>query len=175
MTSLQPKGASIRSDPKELHAVIGVRFANNRTYYVRRSAKMTNFPSVWSLLSIQYDPRWLKDANDLAKVQTLMERMSKERLGGAPIKVKRFLTSGDDPDSPVGRHVHLHLYEIELPEEPQLNPDYYTDAAWLTPEKYEQVSADESCGLCLRLWSDFSWLAGFSDRPFISRKAANHV
>ena len=160
--------------PKKLHAIIGVMFTDDRTFYVRRSSKMKNFPSVWSLLSIQFDPQSLVDPKeDLARVQQLMEKMSNERLGGTPIRVKRYLISGDDPDSPVGRRVHLHLYEVVLDDDPKLNADYYTDAAWLTPEEYEEKSADQQCGLCLRLWSDYSWLAGHSDRPFISRRAAN--
>lgn len=158
----------------ELHAVIGVRFNGDVTYYVKRSEKMTNYPSVWSLLSIQFDPAWLKNPEDLDKVQSLMEKMSDERLCGAPILVKRHLISGDDPDSPVGRHVHLHLYEVDLPEEPQLNPDYYTDAAWLSPEEYENVSAGQACGLCLNLWSDYAWMAGLSDRPFVPRQVVHH-
>ncbi len=162
------------SRPTELHAVIGVRFTDNLTYYVKRSRKMANFPSVWSLMSIRFDPTGLKDPKDLSKVQPLMGAMSKERLGSVPIKVKRYLISGDDPDSPVGQHVHLHLYEVELSEEPRLNPDYYTDAAWLTPEEYEELSANQTCGLCLRLWSDYAWLAGISDRPYISRSMAHH-
>ena len=78
--------------------------------------------------------------------------------------MKKHLTSGDDPDSPVGQHVHLHLYEIELTEEPLLNPDYYADSAWLTAEEYEKISSGQPCGLCLRLWSDYAWMAGITDR-----------
>jgi hypothetical protein len=126
-------------------------------------------------MSIQFAPAWLTDPNDLSKAQSLMEKMSAERLGGVPITVKRYLISGDDPDSPVGQHVHLHLYEVELLEEPRLNPRYYTEAAWLTPEEYERLSADQTCGLCLRLWSDYAWLAGISDRPFVSKPVAQHV
>lgn len=162
------------SRPTELHAVIGVRFTDNLTYYVKRSRKMANFPSVWSLMSIQFDPAWLKNPKDLLKAQSLMEAMSEERLGDVPIEVKRYLISGDDPDSPVDQHVHLHLYEVGLAEEPRLNPDYYTEAAWLTPEEYERLSADQTCGLCLRLWSDYAWLAGISDRPFVSRSMVHH-
>lgn len=164
----------MKSSPSELHAVIGVRFSGNRTYYVKRSKKMENYPAVWSLPSIKYDPAWLRNPNDLSKVQSLMENMSKQRLGSVPIRVKRHLTSGNDPNSPVGRHVHLHLYEIEFGEEPRLNPDYYTDAAWLTPERYEEISAGQACGLCLRLWSDYAWMTGISGRPFIGREMTHH-
>ena len=155
----------------ELHAVIGVRFSGELTYYVKRSDKMVNFPSVWSLPSLQFDPEQLTDPQDLPNVQTLMDALSEERLGGVPVTVKKHLISGDDPDSPIGRHVHLHLYEIELTEEPRLNQDYYTDSAWLTAEEYEEISSGQPCGLCLRLWSDFAWMSSITDRPFVSKRA----
>ena len=41
---------------KPIHAVIGVRRAGGATFYVRRSEYMENYPGVWSLFSIQYDP-----------------------------------------------------------------------------------------------------------------------
>lgn len=154
----------------ELHAVIGVRFSGNETYYVKRSKNMRNFPSVWSLLSIQFDPSWLTHPEDLKKVQILMEKMSRERLGGVPVRVKKWLISGSDSESPVGCPVHLHLYEIDLLEEPRLNSQFYTDAAWLTAQKYELFSAGQACGLCLRLWSDYAWMAGLTDRPFVARE-----
>ena len=158
----------------KLHAVIGVRFGPGRTFYVKRSGKMANYPSVWSLLSIQFDPIELPDPDDLPKVQEFMESMSKERLGGVAISTKGFLTSGNSTDNPFGKHVHLYLYEVEFSREPVLNPDYYTDAAWLTPEEYEERSAGQRCGLCLRLWSDYAWMAGLSHRPFIPNREAQH-
>jgi len=157
--------------PGEIHAIIGVRHRGDLTYYVRRSEKMANYPSVWSLLSIQFDPDWLDDPEDLDKVQQLLIKMSEERLGGVPIELKEHVTSGDSDRNPMNEHVHLHLYEIELPEEPILNPDYYSDAAWLSPEQYEEKSTGQKCGLCLRLWSDHAWMAGISDRPFVARAA----
>ena len=90
----------------ELHAIIGVRHSGELTYYVKRSDKMANFPSVWSLFSLQFDPEQLTDPRDLPKVQSLMDALSEERLGGVPVTVKKHLISGDDPDSPVGQHVH---------------------------------------------------------------------
>lgn len=146
---------------EELHAVIGVWYRDGKTYYVKRSSQMENYPNVWSLLSIQFDP------NSDSKIQELFELMSEERLNGAKLKVKEHLTSGDDPDSPVGQHVHLHLYELELLEEPKLNSKFYTDARWMTPAEYQDASVGQKCGLCLRLWSDYAWLAGLSDRPFV--------
>lgn len=159
----------------KLRAVIGVRFRNHLTYYVKRSESMENYPGVWSLFSTQFDPNELGDPEDLTRVQRLMEEMSKERLGGVPIIVKRHLTSGDSDDNPINKHVYLHLYEIELPEEPRLNPDYYAAGEWLTPEEYQRRSANQKCGLCLRLWSDYAWMAGITDRPFVPQHETTHV
>ena len=155
------------SEPlKKLHAVIGVGYKDNLTLYVKRSEKMENYPGVWSLLSIRFDPEELDDPGDLVTVQQLMEKMSRERLNSTPIAVKQHLTSADSAKNPINRHVFLHLYEVELLEEPVLNPDFYADSAWLTPEEYEECSKDAQCGLCLRMWSDYAWLHGIVDRPF---------
>lgn len=154
-----------------LHAVIGVWHRGDVAYYVRRSEKMENYPGLWSLFSTQFLPEELTDAKDLSAAQRLMERMSYERLYGEPVTVMDHLISGDSDDNPIGRHVYLHLYEIELEKEPRLNLDFYTEGAWLTPGEYEQRTAGLRCGLCLRLWSDYAWLAGISDRPFIASEA----
>ncbi len=160
----------VRNEPSPLHAVVGVWHRADETYYVKRSSKMKNYPGVWSLLSIQYRSGDMEDSQDLFSVRRLMARMSRERLGGVPIRVNRHLTSGDSDHNPYNLHVHLHLYDIELEESPVLNPAYYTQGAWLTAEEYQRRSADRECGLCLRLWSDYAWLAGIMDRPFIPRE-----
>lgn len=159
----------------QLHAVIGVRYSGNRTFYVKRSQKMGNYPGVWSLPSIQFDHKQTPDPTDLSNVRPLMEKLSRERLGGVPIVVRCFLTAGNSAESPVGKHVFLYLYEIELPREPILNPDYYTEAAWLTARGYEQRSAGEPCGLCLRLWSDYAWMSGITDRPFVAQSVGSNA
>ena len=161
---------SLETHVLELHAVIGVWHRGDLTYYVKRSEKMENYPGLWSLFSIQFRPDELRNSKDLSFVRRLMQRLSQERLGGVPITVKEHLISGDSRDNPIGKHVYLHLYEIELAKEPNLNPDYYSGGAWLTPEEYERRSAGQLCGLCLRLWSDYAWLAGISDRPFVARE-----
>ena len=161
---------AVKSLP-EIHAVIGVWYCGERTYYVKRSEKMANYPGVWSLLSIQFEPHNLMDQNHLPDIQRLMEKMSVERLGGKPLVVRRHLVSGNSDQNPMEKHVSLHLYEIDLLEEPALNPDYYTEGAWLTAEQYEERAAGQPCGLCLRLWSDHAWLMGLTDRPFVSRTA----
>ena len=154
----------------ELHAVIGVWYRGDLAYYVKRSHRMRYYPGVWSLFSMQFEPSELKDPNDLRKVHRIMVKMSNERLGGTLIDVAGFLDSGNSDHNPYGRHVYLHLYEIQLDREPHLNPSYYTDGAWLTAEEYEGRSAGQPCGLCIRLWSDYSWLKGITDRPFIPRE-----
>ncbi len=143
---------------RPIYAVIGVRRSGSRTYYVRRSARMENYPLVWSLLSIQYDPDELRRPDDLSKVTAYMERMSAERLGGVPIRTKGLLIFGSEYSEALRRNVTLHLYDVELPKEPLLNPDYYIDGAWMTPEEYAFRSVGQTCGLCLRLWASFGWM-----------------
>lgn len=152
---------------KQIHAVIGVRRAKEKTFYVRRSDQMENYPGVWSLFSIQYDPRAVADMRDIAAVTPLFGAMSNERLGGVGVRVISYLTSGSSDRNPMGADVNLHLYEIEFDEEPMLNSRFYTHGAWLSAEEYEERCAEQVCGLCLRLWSDYAWLKGYTDRPFI--------
>lgn len=156
-----------RKYQSEVHAVIGVWTSGHLTYYVKRSQKMQRYPGVWSLLSIQFDPCKLEQPEDLRTIQKLMRKMSAERLGGVAISVEKYLISGDSDRNPYEMHVYLHLYEITLLSEPILNSEYYSEGAWLTAEQYEQRSAGQPCGLCLRLWSDYAWLTGSTDRPFL--------
>jgi hypothetical protein len=129
---------------------------------------MRNYPGVWSLFSIQFKGGELPDVCDLKVVGEHFRRMSEERLGGVPVATKRYLTSGSSDQNPMGVDVNLYLYEIEFAAEPILNPAYYTDGAWLLPEEYEARCADKVCGLCLRLWADYAWMVGYTDRPFRS-------
>ena len=168
MSNANPGGTSI----PVLRAVIGVWHCGSLTYYVKRSGKMANYPNLWSLLSIKYEANELNDPMDLDCVRRHMQHMSNERLGGESVVVRKHLIAGDSDDNPIGMHVYLNLYEIELQKEPRLNPNYYTEGAWLTPEEYERRTAGRKCGLCLRLWSDYAWLAGISDRPFVSNEGS---
>lgn len=152
---------------KPINAVIGVRRFGGSTFYVRRSAQMANYPEVWSLFSIQHDPAALPDVTDLAAAQDLFDALSRERLGEVPVKVKSYLTSGSSDLNPMGVEVTLHLYEIVFDIEPILNPRFYTDGAWLSAEDYQERCAEQVCGLCLRLWSDYAWIMGYTDRPFL--------
>jgi hypothetical protein len=151
---------------EQIDAVIGVWYKDGRTFYVRRSDQMKNYPNVWSLLSIQFTPEELPDFTDLNAAQKLMEKMSDERLDGASIKLTGYLKSAKCSDNPMGVPVTLHLYQIELEGTPELNPRYYSGSDWFTVEEYLEASADSTCGLCMRMWSDYCYQAGISDVRF---------
>lgn len=151
-----------------IHAVIVVLHAGGLTWYVRRSERMGNYPGVWSLPSRQYDPATFEDPNDLTRAQEIVDALSAERLGGVGMRVSRFLTEGSSDVNPMGVDVTLRLYEVDLCPEPVLNRDFYVDSEWMSPVRYQEASAGQTCGLCLRLWSDYAWLTGLSDRPFIA-------
>lgn len=149
-----------------IHAVIGVWYKDGKTFYVRRSAKMENYPNVWSLLSIQFVPSTFVHDTDPEVVQSLMEQMAEERLGGVGVRVVRYLTSAHCFRNPMNKAVYLHMFQVELDDQPILNPDYYSDCAWLTPEEYCERSHDAMCGLCLRMWSDYSVRHNLAKRAF---------
>jgi hypothetical protein len=150
----------------QIHAVIGVWYQDGKTFYVRRSAKMENYPNVWSLLSIQFNPSTFAHDTDCKVVQPLMEQMSRERLGGAGIRVVKYLSSSHCFQNPMNKDVYLHMFDVELDDLPKLNPDYYADCAWLTPEEYSERSQGGTCGLCLRMWSDYSVRHRLAKRAF---------
>jgi hypothetical protein len=151
----------------DLHAIIGVWNRAERTYHVRRSALMENYPGVWSLLSIQVAPEELPDPTDLAAAQAHMGRMAVQRLNGARIDTVELLSSDSSDKNPIGKNVHLHLYRIELDGEPELSPAYYSEGRWMTFEEYEHAASDSPCGLCMRMWGDYAFLHGIIDHPFI--------
>jgi hypothetical protein len=138
-----------------IHAVIGVWYRGDETFYVKRSAKMENYPGAWSLFSIQYDPAEMPDSLDLDAAQVLMERMASQRLYGAPIRVRSFLTASTCTNNPIDKIVNLRLYHVEFDREPSLNPDYYVDSAWMTREEYVARRGIAVCGSCLRMWLDY--------------------
>ncbi|MBW8000805.1 MAG: hypothetical protein FVQ80_02125 [Planctomycetes bacterium] len=154
---------------RQIEAVIGVWCKDGRTFYVKRSEQMKNYPNVWSLLSIQFTPEELPDFTDLAAAQKLMEKMSDERIGGVPVTLKRYLKSSKCSDNPMQVPVTLHLYQIELDGEIKLNPRYYTDSTWFTVEQYLEASANSTCGLCMRMWSDYCYQSGLSEIRFAPR------
>lgn len=151
---------------EQIEAVIGVWYKDGRTFYVKRSDQMENYPNVWSLLSIQFTPKELPDFTNLEATQKLMEKMSQERLGKVPIRLSRYLKSARCSDNPMKVPVTLHLYQIELDSEPKLNPRYYTDSEWFTVEDYLTASAESTCGLCMRMWSDYCYQSGLSKIRF---------
>lgn len=154
---------------RNIDAVIGAWFRDGRTFYVKRSGRMENYPNAWSLLSIQFRPEEFSDFTDLAAAQKVMEKMSKERLGGVPLTLIRYLKSARCSDNPMHVPVTLHLYQIELKREPELNPKYYVDSAWFTPEEYVKASDNSTCGLCMRMWSDYCYERGLSKGRFAPR------
>lgn len=146
---------AVRAESRVLDAVIGVWYRGARTYYVKRSLHMQNYPGAWSLFSIQFDPDEFPEPFDLKAAQRVMERMSAQRLHAAPIRVTRFLTASTCTNNPIDKIVRLRLYRVEFDAEPALNPEYYTDGAWMTAEEYAERRADATCGSCIRMWSDY--------------------
>ena len=151
---------------KEINAVIGVCYEGTKTLYVKRSANMENYPGVWSLFSIQFDPDELTDHLDLSNVQRLMSKMSEQRLGNIHTKVKGYISSTVCTENPINSIVKLHLYSIAFEESPLLNPEYYSDMAWLTGDEYLDKRGDRTCGSCMRMWSDYCVKQGIADTPF---------
>lgn len=138
-----------------IHAVIGVCQMKPYALYVKRSQQMKNYPGVWSLLSMQFVPEELPDHLNLDKVDELFDSMSRERLGGVLVQARGYLVSGTCEKNPMNERVVLHLYDVAIPKEPKLNPLYYEDIAWLQPEEYIERAKGQTCGLCMRLWSDY--------------------
>jgi hypothetical protein len=133
-----------------IRAVIGVWRNESKTFYVKRSDTMTNYPGVWSLPSFQFDleeghfdPHWI------------FNRMSGQRFGGSRVNIGPMLTSGMSNFNPMNEMVTLFLYDIEFIQWPILNHDYYTEWGWLTQAEYEIKTLDAPCGLCTRLWADY--------------------
>lgn len=145
-----------------IRAVIGVSYRNSsdakrHTYYVKRSMLMENYPNVWSLPSIQHTAHELPDPHDLRAAQKVFTRMSAERFYGAPVAVLRHLVAGSSDENPMGRMVHLNLYQVGYLEEPMLNPCYYTGSAWLVHEQFVErtMLSPLPCGLCTKLWQQY--------------------
>ncbi len=138
---------------RTIQAVIGVWVRDERAFYVRRSNEMENYPDVWGLLSIQFTNEQLPNPFDVEAVQRLMQRMSDERLCNTPIRTVGYITTAQSTDNPMHALVRLHLYEVELDEEPELNRRYYVEAAWFTPGEHKIANSLTICGLCTRTWA----------------------
>lgn len=147
-------------------AVIGVWTRGDRTYYVRRSGTMQNYPGAWSLFSEQYDPAEI-DPDDRADVNKVFDRMSKRRLGSVGIKVGRLVSARSRYTHALGRSVTLRLFEIELEREPILNPEFYSDAAWLTNDEFRERVTAVPCGMCTRMLSDYRMQRGEISEPLV--------
>jgi hypothetical protein len=161
------------TDKKKLFAIIAVAHEGERTFYVKRSLHMANYPGVWSLPSIQFDSKELGDPTDLRTVAHYVDTMSRQRLGGAALRIEELLTSGNSDDNPIDRDVHLYLYRVAFQTPPVLNPDFYTDSRWMTASEFEEASADQTCGLCVRLWADHAWMLGIADHPYAHKQVSH--
>lgn len=154
------------SKQKEIHAVIAVWRRGNQAFYARRSRMMQNFPEVWSLLSIQFPQGETTSGATEARVSELFNKMSRERLGNVPITVNSFLTAGSAYNADLEAQINLLLYDIQMEEEPILNPNFYTDGRWMTFSEYLDIVGKQKCGLCSHLWLDYAYLKGWSPAPF---------
>jgi hypothetical protein len=132
-----------------IRAVIGVWRNGPRTFYVKRSERLTNYPGIWSLPSFQFDLVLDFDA------PRIFRELSRSRFGGTAIVVGPQLISGSSNENPMNEWVTLFLYEIEFVREPWVNTEFYTDSAFMTQEEYEIATADVTCGLCTRLWANY--------------------
>jgi hypothetical protein len=139
----------------QVNAVIGVWNKNGKTFYVKRSDYMKNYPNVWGLLSIQFNTGEFNDLYDLNFAQALMTKMSNDRLGGVPTRVLRYITSAQSADNPYNTTISVNLYEIELLETPKLNPLFYVDSAWFTPEEFFKITENSIRGLCTKTWHQY--------------------
>ena len=104
-----------------------------------------------------------------------MKKMSLQRLGDAPIRVREFLTAGEARNTSIGHFVHLDLYRIDFDAEPILNPDYYTEGRWMDFDEYASAVAGSPCGLCVRLWTDHAYLLGLCSHPFLPAEQDSNV
>ena len=59
----------MRTTTQHIDAIIGVYVQDDRTFYVKRSPSMENYPNAWSLLSIQFTLDELQDFLDLPSAQ----------------------------------------------------------------------------------------------------------
>lgn len=139
-----------------LYAVIGVAIDGRRTFCVRRSDEMENYPGVWSLLSVQTLDGDMKNPLDLEEAQASFDRLSQERLGGAPLKVLRHIKSNDSDQMPIDYHTYLHMYEVYVDtKKVVLDSHYYTECAWLTQAEISKRNRNLPCGLCLQMLTDY--------------------
>lgn len=140
---------------KEIHAVIGVWTKKDKAFYVLRSPKMENYPGVWGLLSLRHEAGFLNNPYNIRRAQLVLQQLSDERLCGAKIRTHKFLCKGSSDENPYDMMVHLNLYQVEFSAEPELNTDYYTDSAWMTPEQAIEANNENQSGFCTRLWQEY--------------------
>lgn len=138
----------------QLHAIIGMWQRDQKIYFVQRSASMENYPSVWSLMSLQHEKDRLDDPRNLKSAARIFNELSESRFDGEPIEVHAHVLSQSADNSFINSTTHLHLYQISFDEEPTLNDAYYTNAKWLTFDEYLKISKGTPCGLCTCMLED---------------------
>ena len=127
-------------------------------YYVKRSSKMDNYPNTWGLLSRQWNRNDYHNILGLKdKLQPLFQEMSVQRLDNTPIKVIQWLaTQANKPEeNPLGCWLYLDIFQIELEKEPVLNPEFYTEAKWMTRKDILNLSITQECGRCTEMLTEF--------------------
>ncbi len=146
-------------DLLELHTACGAWCNGDKTYYVKHSENIWDCPGARSLFSIHFSPDELPVPQNLRKARVLMERMSKLRLYDAPIQVSSYLTSKDSKEDHGQKLAQLHIYKIEFQDilfPPRLNPGFYSEGAWLSPEQILEKIDGKTPGAGIRAWLDYS-------------------
>ena len=150
-----------------IYALIGVWSRNGLTYFVRRSQNMENYAGVWSLFSERFDPSTY-DPLEKDEVVAVFDRMSHRRLGGVDVTVGQMLSSRARYTTALGCRVSLWMYEVELANEPKLNPAFYSDSNWLTNDEIRKRVTAAPCGMCTRMLSDYRMRSGEISEPLVT-------
>lgn len=136
-----------------IRAFIGAWKKGDKTYYVKRSDKMENYPGVWSLFSMQIPwEKFTELPQDRDLALDIMQTISNQRLGGLEVTNALWISGAESFRTELGKSVALHLYRVELIGEPKLNPYFYSEGAFLTADEFRSMDK-MPCGTCVRMWS----------------------
>jgi len=80
----------MNSNLPKLFGIIGVPYQGDQTFYVKRSLKMHNYPGVWSLPSIQFEPHDLPDVMISAGSKDISIGSQENVSGVAALLTKNF-------------------------------------------------------------------------------------
>jgi hypothetical protein len=81
--------------------------------------------------------------------------MSAERLNGVEIEPIQWLDSNFFYQIPLGGKMEMNVFQIKLEHDPNLNPDFYVDAKWLTHKQIVELSMREDCGKCTEMFLEY--------------------